>query len=264
MGYPSMSLASWAKSWLAGEASPDDLVDALHEWAPLHVVRASDPVVAGRVGIEWPDPEIDGITVLIKTIRAGAGGTAGGLRLILPAPGDVRGLPPGTGFASAALAAGEGVLLGTGGAAGTGIVPTPSGADVLEWSCFDTPIPLAVDDETLGDIEYRLRAAVRDAADVVASVHRTAIANRDFDVRGAIEDELAELHHHRLPESLSPRARRVLDSADQLAAILTVAKTASVSSPTSLSANTIQDETLRPLWDAIRLARMAAVNSGDR
>ncbi len=55
MWCPSVSLSVWANAWLAGAAAPDDVLDALSQWAPRHSVTAYDSVAAGRTGLPWPD-----------------------------------------------------------------------------------------------------------------------------------------------------------------------------------------------------------------
>ena len=52
---PSASLAVWANAWLAGQAAPDDVLDALSQWALRHSVIAYDSVAAGSTGLPWPD-----------------------------------------------------------------------------------------------------------------------------------------------------------------------------------------------------------------
>ncbi|MEE2033013.1 hypothetical protein Q8814_12970, partial [Rhodococcus sp. CC-R104] len=154
MTSPSLTLTVWAGSWLSGHASPDDVIDALHGWAPMHLVSASDPVVAGRTGL--PDAGVtDGAAVVLATVRRADPSGAASLRLVLPAPGDVRGLPAGTPFAAAALAAGEGVLVGAPGTTGIGLVPVVEGPDVLRWAVFGVDeIPADDGVPGLGAVEY--------------------------------------------------------------------------------------------------------------
>ena len=49
-GARGVSLSVWANAWLAGRAAPDDVLDALSDWAPKHSVLAYDAVAAGRTG----------------------------------------------------------------------------------------------------------------------------------------------------------------------------------------------------------------------
>jgi hypothetical protein len=106
-----------------------------------------------------------------------------------------------------------------------------------------------------------MRQAVRDAADALMRLQTTGVNSGGGDPREQIEDELAEYSRHEYPDSISLRARRILDTADHVAAILTVAQHEPASAPTSASAAAAHETLLRPLWDAIRAARLAAVHA---
>jgi hypothetical protein len=56
------------------------------------------------------------------------------------------------------------------------------------------------------------------------------------------------------------RALRIFDTADQVAAILTVAGDSSGRAQSAAGA-AAREETLRPLWSAVRRARLAAVSA---
>src|ERR1700694_6172379 len=95
MWCPSVSLSVWANAWLAGAAAPDDVLDALSQWAPRHSVTAYDAVAAGHTGLPWPDVDGAGAVTLLPTLRIAAGAHGGrgpALSVVLPVPGDVRGL----------------------------------------------------------------------------------------------------------------------------------------------------------------------------
>lgn len=117
MWCPSVSLSLWANAWLAGKAAPDDVLDALSVWAPKQSVTAYDAVAAGHTGLPWPDVHDAGTVTLLQTLRAaigvpvGSGLMRGTINVVLPVPGDVRGLAPGTQFEQDALAAGEAVIV---------------------------------------------------------------------------------------------------------------------------------------------------------
>ena len=63
----------WANAWLAGQAAPDDVLDALSSWAPTHSVTAYDSVAAGRTGLPWPDVDDAGAVSLLQTLRTASG-----------------------------------------------------------------------------------------------------------------------------------------------------------------------------------------------
>lgn len=113
MWCPSVSLSIWANAWLAGKAAPDDVLDALSLWAPTQSVAAYDAVAAGHTGLPWPDVHDAGTVSLLQTLRAAVGRRRlrGTINVVLPVPGDVRGLAAGTQFEHDALAAGEAVIV---------------------------------------------------------------------------------------------------------------------------------------------------------
>ncbi len=260
---PCATLTVWASSWLAGSAAPDDVLDAMHAWAPMHLVGAGDQVTAGRTGLPWPDAEDAGIMALLKTIREASAGSGAQIQLVLPVAGDVRGLPPGTEFAQTAIRAGDGLIVGVPGRSGTGLVPRRCGQDVLQWTGFSVEVPVAQEQMGLGEAEYAMRTAVRDAADALLLVQRVG-SDRDFDPREAVEDELAKSAVHTYPESMPLRARRILQSADHVAAIIAVAQQQPTLLPASMSGAASFDDVLRPLIAAVRSARLVAVQSSVR
>lgn len=113
----------------------------------------------------------------------------------------------------------------------------------------------------LGEAEYTMREAVRDAADALQQLQTTRLGSGGVGPRELVEAELAGHTRHKYPESMPLRARRILDTADQVAAILTVAEREPASAPTSATAVAAQEALLRPLWNAIRAARLAAVHA---
>ncbi|MEU1426639.1 hypothetical protein ABZ412_06130 [Nocardia sp. NPDC005746] len=268
MSSPSASLTVWAGSWLAGCSAPDDVLDELRAWASRQTVAAGDPVTGGHTGLPWASDEDPaavagaGIMVLLKIIREAYTGPEAQVRLVLPIPGDVRGIPVGTEFAAAATEAEEGILVGAPGTPGTGLVPVWTDEDALQWRVYSTPIPLTLAPEMpLGEAEYTMREAVRDAADALQQMHTTRLGSGGVAPRDLVEAELAGHSRHKYPDSMPLRARRILDTADQVAAILTVAEREPASAPTSATAVAAQEALLRPLWNAIRAARLAAVHA---
>jgi len=88
MWCPSVSLSVWANAWLAGVAAPDDVLDALSQWAPRHSVTAYDSVAAGRTGLPWPDLNDAGAVSMLQTVRTAAGpaGSVPPIGVVLPVP----------------------------------------------------------------------------------------------------------------------------------------------------------------------------------
>ena len=260
----SASLALWAGSWLAGASSPDDVIDAMAEWAPMHLVGAGDADAAIGFGLEYPG-YADGIAGLLHAIRAAATASAPAagddrVKLVLPAPGAVSGLPANTDFSRAALDAGQAVIVGTSGNNGIGLVPVVEGPDVLRWTVYSTVVPEhGRRDQGLGSAEYEMREAVRGAAEALARMQSLPTRTLDDDPRTRIAALIADAARHRYPAEMSDRAFRVLESADRVAAILTVAAGSAPSEAPTASAAAAREELVRPLWAAVRTARTIAV-----
>lgn len=270
---PSASLSVWANSWLAGHAAPDDVLDALMAWAPRHSVMAYDAIAAGRTGLPWPDMDSAGPMSLLQTVRTAAGrmpeaGLARrpAIAVVLPVPGDVRGLIPGTQFSHDALAAGEAVVVSGPDGDAVGIVPmlesTDEGADdgdVLTWSVYSvTECPLS-DPIDLGEAEYALRSAVRTAAEALGGLELSG--GGAANPRMLVEEVLAANGHHRLPDHAPPRAVRVLSTAAHVDAIIAVTDGLPATGTRSASEARIADDAMRPLSSVVRAARTAALNA---
>ena len=270
---PSASLSVWANSWLAGHAAPDDVLDALMAWAPRHSVMAYDAIAAGRTGLPWPDMDSAGPMSLLQTVRTAAGRMpeAGlsrrpAIAVVLPVPGDVRGLIPGTQFSHDALAAGEAVVVSGPDGDAVGIVPmlesTDEGADdgdVLTWSVYsvtECPLSDAID---LGEAEYALRSAVRTAAEALGGLELSG--GGAANPRMLVEEVLAANGHHRLPDHAPPRAVRVLSTAAHVDAIIAVTDGLPATGTRSASEARIADDAMRPLSSVVRAARTAALNA---
>ena len=301
---PSVSLSVWANAWLAGKAAPDDVLDALSVWAPKQSVTAYDAVAAGHTGLPWPDVHDAGTVTLLQTLRAAVGRTGcppggldrlrGTINVILPVPGDVRGLAPGTQFERDALAAGEAVIIANphNPATAVGLVPElfyddldePVDDDLpelcaLTWTVYSLPGAPVFDHYELGDAEYALRSAVRSAADTLGAIGLGSAAADVEDPRGLVEQLLESARQHRIPDHAPTRALRVLENAAHVDAIIAVSAGLSRSSESpdrltapivagleplgtrSSSEARIAGDALRPLTAVVRSARMAAINA---
>lgn len=280
----------WANAWLAGKAAPDDVLDALSLWAPRQSVAAYDAVAAGHTGLPWPDVNDAGTVSLLQTLRGAVGRSTASLRgtinVVLPVPGDVRGLFAGTQFATDALAAGEAVIIShpTDPHTAIGLVPDFTYSDIedgdeaagpelcaLTWMVYSLPGPPAFDCHDLGGAEYELRSAVRSAADAL-SVMGLGSASGVDNPRGLVEQLLESLRQHRVPDHAPTRALRVLEQAAHVDAIIAVSAGLSrlsdrmTAAPElvgtqSLSEGQIANDALRPLTAVVRSARMAAVEA---
>ncbi|NLG55974.1 MAG: hypothetical protein GX542_10070 [Rhodococcus sp.] len=276
MTTPSITLAAWTSSWLRGHSSSDDLVDALHRWAPLHLVVADDEVTAQQTAV--PATPAADLAVLLTAVRRAASpgqnspahsSPAPVVRLVLPAPGDVSALPAPSRFATAAVQTGHGVLVGGAGQPGIGLIPTIEGPDVLRWTSYALPeLPLHQHSMGLGEAEFAIREAVRDAATAVSEL--ALVGGSATAARAAVAQALTESSLHTYPDSLSARSLRILESADHVDAILTAADTLGTGTPTTGAMATLAVDAasalalethLRPLRSAVRQARTAAINT---
>lgn len=306
MWCPSVSLSLWANAWLAGKAAPDDVLDALSVWAPKQSVTAYDAVAAGHTGLPWPDVHDVGTVTLLQTLRAAVGRPTstpglpplmrGTINVLLPVPGDVRGLTPGTQFELDALAAGEAIVIANphNPSTAVGLVPEIRYQDddegpedyetgltelcALTWTVYSLPRAPVLDHHELGDAEYTLRSAVRSAADALGAIGLGSAAPGVDDPRGLVEQLLESARQHRIPDHAPSRALRVLENAAHVDAIIAVSAGLSPSdSPDhfaapiaagleplgtqSSSEARIAGDALRPLTAVVRSARMAAVTA---
>ena len=272
MWCPSVSLSVWANAWLAGAAAPDDVLDALSLWAPRHSVTAYDSVAAGRTGLPWPDLNDAGAVSMLQTLRtaAGSGLSAPVISVVLPVPGDVRGLPAGTQFQRDAITAGEAILVGSDPSAAIGLVPDFEYDELedesefepepmaLSWTVYSVPGAPTPEYLDLGEAEYSLRSAVRSAADALGAIR--AAGTDVADPRGLVEQVLESGRGHPLPDHAPSRAVRVLENAAHIDAIITVSSGLIPIGLQTSSEVRIASDALRPLSGVVRSARMAAVS----
>ncbi len=271
MWSPSVSLSVWANAWLAGAAAPDDVLDALSQWAPKHSVTAYDSVAAGRTGLPWPDLNDAGAVSLLQTVRTAAGPRPSGptIGVALPVPGDVRGLPAGTQFQRDAIAAGEALIIGHDTSTAVGLVPDfeydeledESDFDpeptALAWTVYSVTTGAPTEHQDLGEAEYALRSAVRAAADALGAIR--AAGTDVADPRGLVEQVLESNRGHRVPDHAPSRAVRVLENAAHIDAIITVSSGLIPIGLQTSSEVRIASDALRPLSSVVRSARMAAI-----
>jgi hypothetical protein len=275
MWSPSLSLSLWANAWLAGAASPDDVLDALSLWAPRHSVTAYDSVAATHTGLPWPDLSDSGAVSLLQTVRTGTGAqrTGPSISVVLPVPGDVRGLPAGSQFQRDALTVGEAMIVGSDPSAAIGLVPEFEYDEIddaselepepcaLSWTVYSVPGVTPAADLDLGDAEYTLRSAVRAAADALGAL-RAGAADADIDdPRGMVEQVLESERQHRVPDHAPTRALQVLENAAHVDAIITVSSGLIPIGMHSSAEVQLASDALRPLTAVVRSARLAAVNA---
>ena len=247
-------LVAWGNAWLAGEATLPELV-----------LRATGEDDAHRVvGLDRDDLPLSSAVARLR-----ASGTER-LRLVLPAPGDALGLPAPGPFTAAALTASEGVLALRPDGTGTGLVPalqshgSPFDGTVtsVTWTAYDVVVPGPDPGPFLHDAEHDLRRGVIEAA---AALNELDVARWRPDVAGALADLRRDarrgLDDDELPGSHPQRARQLLVTARQLAAVLALA-----GQDTGAAVNSHEtagrEQELRALSGLVRRARVAAYNAG--
>jgi hypothetical protein len=240
----SATFTVWSSAWLAGAAAPDDVLDALGPWGRAHDVVAAEAGTALAHSLAAPGTAPGSVTFLLAALRRAAPRGPG--RLVLPAPGDPRGLPGPGPFSRAAMAAGEGVLFAD---AGLGIVPEPLDDERVRWTAYPVTDPGPAPEYVgLPQAERDLRDQVRQSASVLTS----------------LAAKLRARPRSLWPAGMPAAALRVLQNADEVEAILAAASVDEPGGALSASAAAARREALRPLETAVRVARRAAVTEAVR
>lgn len=224
--------------------SPDEADDAVRGRDALHRV-------AGLNG----EPGATTIAVAMGRLRS-LGVT--GLRLVLPEPGDLTGLPGPAEVSTAALIAGSAVLtVGPPGSPALALLPTalPSeGGDVVRWDALDV-VPSVPPHglPTLSEGDRLLSEAVREATETLDLLE---VARGRDDVAGRLAGLDRELRSLELPASLPARAQRLVVGATRLLVVVTLAAETDGAAVTAGVAAQ-RSEALRPLRRAARHALCA-------
>jgi len=210
---------------------------------------------------------------MLQTVRTAAGpaGSVPPIGVVLPVPGDVRGLPAGTQFQRDAVTAGEAILVGTDPSEAVGLVPDFEYDELedksefepeptaLSWTVYSAPGAPIPDYLDLAAAEYALRAGVRSAADALGAIR--AAGTDVADPRGLVEQVLEGARGHLVPDHAPARAVRVLENAAHIDAIITVSSGLIPIGLQTSSEVQIASDALRPLSGVVRSARMAAVSA---
>lgn len=234
-------LAAWAAAWFAGSVGPDEVVDAVTlDDAPHQVAGLGLDVVPLR-------------EVLALWRREGAP-----VRAVLPVPGDVRGVPGPAGFRAAALEAGEAAFCGSLGivAEVTDFWPSSAPTAVL-WHAFVVE-PARPDHLQLGEAQYELASAIREAAAALAAAD---VAGGAEGVAEALRDARRAGESLNLPPGHPPRAVALLAQAERMQAVLELAAADPEGGAVDRFGMSARESALRPLEAAVRRARLAAYNA---
>jgi hypothetical protein len=238
-------LVAWGNAVLAGEVSPDTAADRIQGDDLQHRM-------CGPGGVEQSLP------LFLASLRSAG---VRGLLLVLPVPGDMRGLPGPPSFNGPALDVGEAVLLL--GSAPTGLTPAaqrdPDGppGTCVTWSTHAVERRIGTDLPSLGEAERQLTETLREVTEALAGLDLARW-------RPQIAESLAGIRAGDGAVGLAPgypgRAHRVLASAQRISAIARLVE----SEPDAGIGTGIlgtRDALLRQLSGAARYATLAAFNS---
>jgi hypothetical protein len=242
--FPAGRFAVWATAWLTGRASYDDALDALAGDTAHRV--AGLPGTGEAVPLGWA----------LSALR-GAGERR--MRLVLPVPGDVRGLPRVPGLAGLALETGQAAV-----GERLALVPEQLGREVVQWTAFGLsgapPVPPPVEG-ALRAVSGGLDLAVGDAARTLAELD---LGRWHPEVPALLAGLAKAAHVPGMPPGTDPLAMSVLARAQRLAQVLDLALTDAPGAAVTHGQASARDDALRPLGDAVREAITAAYNAVPR
>ncbi|MFJ7197322.1 MULTISPECIES: hypothetical protein [unclassified Streptomyces] len=243
-------LAAWGNALLAGLVSPDEAALAIVGEDAVHRVEGL-PGEAGPVGL----------TLALGRLRA-LGVT--GFRVALPAPGHPLGLSGPPEFNARALEAEEAVVAS---GAPYGLVPEvreagPEGDLHVEvvWRCLPVREAPPADVPSLSEAERELAEGLRDATAVLS---RLDVAGSGPVAEAAVDAYRARADRGRevLAPGYPPRAVRVLELAQRVGLLISVAHENGHGGAVSASEIAARGEALRPVERVARRAQVAAYNA---
>lgn len=265
----SARLAMWATAAVRGYAPFDDALDAVCDGQAQLVVglpatgsaaapSASDhppgfatPAVPTSSDLAAPTRLA---TVLIDWRRARVD-----VRVVLPVPGDVRGVPTAPDFLAAALTAGQGVYGG-----GIGLVPTttvagPSSAPpTVRWQAYAVDEPGA-DPLQINETEHELAQAMRETTTLLREAQLGG-------VRGVDPARLDRLRRVGEDFQFAPgfvgRAAALVTQAERLDAMLDLAGADSIGGAIDRTGISVRADALHGLRRTVRRARLAGYHNG--
>jgi hypothetical protein len=245
----SSRFVTWVRAWRAGLVPYDEVADEVEHGEEHHVADAPGT---------WTDVPLREALATFSRLSPDE------IRLVLPAPGDPRGLPGPGPFTSAALLAGEAVV-----ARGLGVIPEvrthTSGSGVtfetVLWRVYPLPedAPAALRGHPdAAEAEAELATAL---ATATAALTRLDVARWRPELAGALAalrrpDSAADL-----PPGFDPRARRLFARASVLDQVLALAEHVAPGGSVNAYEAQQRDAALRPLTAACRRAIVAACNA---
>ncbi|WP_089156076.1 hypothetical protein [Micromonospora sp. NBS 11-29] len=245
----SSRFVAWVRAWRAGLVPFDEVADA--------IAGDEEHLVADAPGT-WTDVS------LREALPSLAKHSPDEIRLVLPAPGDPRGLPGPGAFTGAALLAGEAVV-----ASGLGLVPevrTHTSGSGMTWETVlwrVHPLPVDAPKASLStpgaaEAEAELAAAL---AETTAALTRLDVAQWRPELAGALAALRRPDGTTDLPPGFDPRARRLFARAAVLDRVLALAGESAPGGAVNTYEAQQRDAALRPLTTACRQALVAACNA---
>jgi hypothetical protein len=241
--FPAGRFAVWATAWLTGRTSYDEALDAL--------LGDTAHRVTGLPGTGAAVPLGSALSALRSLGERR-------FRLVLPVPGDVRGLPAVPGLAALATESGQAAVGDR-----LALVPEPLG-EVVQWTAFplDGAAPVAPPVEgTLRAVSGELDLAVGDAARTLVDLD---LARWNPEVPALLADLAKSTRAPGMPPDHDPLALSVLGRAQRLAAVLDLAMADAPGAAVNHAQAAARDSALRPLAEAVRAATVAAYNAVPR
>jgi hypothetical protein len=238
---------SWVRAWRAGLVPYDEVAGE---------IAGDEEHLAADVPGTWTDVQLpDAVSALSKL-------HPDEIRLVLPAPGDPRGLPGPGPFTGAALITGEGVVAGTFGLVPEVRVHTSGSGDTFQtvlWRFYPIPVaPLRPDEPSAADAEAELSAALMSTTTALTKLD---VAQWRPELAGALQALRRPDNSTDLPPGYDARARRLYARASVLDRVLALAELSAPGGAINGYEAQQRDAALRPLTQACRRALVAACNA---
>jgi hypothetical protein len=242
----STRFVAWVRAWRAGLVPFDDLAD--------EITGGEEHLVADAPGT-WTDVPLGaGLPVFAKL-------HPDDIRLVLPAPGDPRGLPGPGPLTGAAMLAGEALMTPS-----FGLVPEVRSHTSGSGVTFETVLW-----RVIGTGEYRpgfqMGAAEAETeltqalSEATTQLTRLDVAQWRPELAGALQALRRPESTATLPPGFDPRARRLFARASVLDQVLALAEHSAPGGAVNGYEAQQRDAALRPLTAACRQALVAACNS---
>jgi hypothetical protein len=245
----SARFVSWVRAWRAGLVPYDEVAGE---------IAGDEEHLAADLPGTWTDVPLGEAVAALSKLHPDE------VRLVLPVPGDPRGLPGPGPFTGAALITGEGVVAGT-----LGLVPevrthTSGSGDTFEtvlWRVFALPELTAQryhDEPSPAEAEAELSAALIAATTALTKLD---VAQWRPEVAGALAALRRPDNSTDLPPGYDARARRLYARASVLDRVLALAELSAPGGAINGYEAQQRDAALRPLTQACRRALVAACNA---